>query len=136
MAYSAWLHVVVIHSVFWRKKEGKLFKKNSSTFSLYVNALLLDLQITKKQQDKQPVASDLRLLLGELHVVKDAEDDSEEVVPPVLLEGVAITLHDLKHDRETSVRGKDKTVQTSDLKLSSQQEESGHSVRKLPQQCQ
>lgn len=54
------------------------------------------------------MTSDLCLLLGELHVVKDAEDDSEEVVPPMLLESVAITLHDLKHDCETSVRSKDK----------------------------
>lgn len=55
-----------------------------------------------------PVTSDLCLLLRELHVVKDAEDDSEEVVPPVLLESVTVTLHDLKHDCEASVRGKDK----------------------------
>lgn len=53
---------------------------------------------------KRPVNSDLRLLLRQLHVVEDAEDDSEEVVPPVLLEGVAVTLHDLEHDGETSVR--------------------------------
>lgn len=55
-----------------------------------------------------PVTSDLCLLLGELHVVKDAEDDSEEVVPPMLLEGVAVALHNLEHDRETPVGGKDK----------------------------
>lgn len=55
-----------------------------------------------------PVTSDLCLLLGELHVVKDAEDDSEEVVPPMLLERVTVTLHDLKHDSQTSVRSKDK----------------------------
>lgn len=53
------------------------------------------------------VTSDLCLLLGELHVVKDAEDDSEEVVPPVLLKGVAVTLHDLKHDCEPPVGSKD-----------------------------
>ena len=52
------------------------------------------------------VTSDLCLLLGELHVVKDAEDDPEEVVPPMLLEGLTVALHDLKHDRETSVRRK------------------------------
>lgn len=46
--------------------------------------------------------SDLRLLLGQLHVVEDAEDNPEEVVPPVLLEGVAVALHDLKHDGEAS----------------------------------
>ena len=61
---------------------------------------------------EQPVSSDLCLLLRELHVVKDAEDDSEEVVPPVVLEGVAVTLHDLKHDCETSVRSKE-TVKAS-----------------------
>lgn len=53
------------------------------------------------------MTSDLRLLLGELHVVKDAEDDSEEVVPPVLFKGVAVTLHDLKHDREPSEGNKE-----------------------------
>lgn len=46
--------------------------------------------------------SDLRLLLWEFHIVEDTEDDSEEVVPPVLLKGVAVTFHDLKHDREAS----------------------------------
>lgn len=63
------------------------------------------------QNIKQPwelAASDLCLLLRELHVVKDAEDDSEEVVPPVLLERVTVTLHDFKHDCETSVRSKHK----------------------------
>lgn len=49
------------------------------------------------------MTSDLRLLLRELHVVKDAEDDSEEVVPPVLLKGVTVALHDLEHDSEASV---------------------------------
>lgn len=47
------------------------------------------------------MTSDLCLLLGELHVVEDAEDDPEEVVPPVLLEGLTVTLHDLKHDGQT-----------------------------------
>lgn len=50
--------------------------------------------------------SDLCLLLGQLHVVKYAEDDSEQVVPPVLLESVAVALHNLKHDRETSAKEK------------------------------
>lgn len=65
------------------------------------------------------MTSDLCLLLRELHVVKDAEDDSEEVVPPVLLEGEAVALHDLEHDRETSVRDKDKrlTHQSSCFRL-------------------
>lgn len=49
------------------------------------------------------MTSDLRLLLRQLHVVEDAEDDPEEVVPPVLLEGVAVALHDLEHDGEASV---------------------------------
>lgn len=45
--------------------------------------------------------SDLRLLLGQLHVVEDAKDDPEQVVPPVLLESVAVALHNLEHDCET-----------------------------------
>lgn len=49
-------------------------------------------------------STDLCLLFGELHVVEDAKDNSEKVVPPVLLEGVTVTLHNLKHDCETSVR--------------------------------
>lgn len=53
--------------------------------------------------DTLAVTSDLRLLLGQLHIVEDAEDDSEEVVPPVFLEGVTIALHDLEHDSEASV---------------------------------
>ena len=58
------------------------------------------------------MTSDLCLLLRQFHVVKDAEDDPEEVMPPVLLEGVAITLHDLKHDCETSAKSKDIRYQT------------------------
>lgn len=54
-------------------------------------------------RDTLAVTSDLRLLLRELHVVEDAEDDSEEVVPPVLLKGVTVALHDLEHDGEASV---------------------------------
>lgn len=61
-----------------------------------------------KRWTRRPATSDLCLLLRELHVVEDAEDDSEEVMPPVLLEGVTVTLHDLKHDCEASVRSKGK----------------------------
>lgn len=50
--------------------------------------------------------ADLRLLLRQLHVVEDAEDDPEEVVPPVLLKGVTVAFHDLEHDGETSVQKK------------------------------
>lgn len=39
----------------------------------------------------------LSLLLRKLHVVKDPEDNSEQVLPPVFLEGVAIGLHHFKH---------------------------------------
>lgn len=39
----------------------------------------------------------LSLLLRELHVVKDPEDDSEQVLPPVFLKGVPVGLHHLKH---------------------------------------
>ena len=46
------------------------------------------------------LTADLCLLLRELHVVEDSEDDPEEVVPPVLLKGVAVALHDLKHHRQ------------------------------------
>lgn len=53
--------------------------------------------------------SDLRLLLGQLHVVEDAKDDSKEVVPPVLLKSVAVALHNLEHDGETSVEKKTST---------------------------
>lgn len=40
---------------------------------------------------------DLSLLLGQLHVVEDPEDDSEQVLPPVFLEGVSVGLHHFKH---------------------------------------
>lgn len=46
--------------------------------------------------------SDLCLLLWQLHIVKDAEDDPEEILPPVPLKGVSVALHDLKHDCEAS----------------------------------
>ena len=48
------------------------------------------------------VITHLRLLLGEFHIVKNPEHDSEQVLPPVLFEGMAIALHDLEHDREPS----------------------------------
>lgn len=50
--------------------------------------------------------SDLRLLLWQLHIVEDAEDDPEEILPPVPLKGVSVALHDLEHDREASVKGR------------------------------
>lgn len=50
-----------------------------------------------------PTASHLRLLLRELHVVEDAEDDAEKVVPPVLFKGVSVALHNLKHHSQTPV---------------------------------
>jgi hypothetical protein len=40
-------------------------------------------------------------LLREFHVVKNSKHDSEQVLPPVLCKGVAIALHNLKHDRES-----------------------------------
>lgn len=48
------------------------------------------------------VITHLRLLLGEFHIVKNPEHDSEQVLPPVLFKGMAIALHDLEHDREPS----------------------------------
>lgn len=77
------------------------------------------------------MTSDLSLLLRELHVVKDAEDNSEEVVPPVLLEGVAITLHDLKHDCETSARSTDKQFSHQSCCIAAQQEQNRHSMEIL-----
>lgn len=46
----------------------------------------------------------LSLLLRQLHVVKDPEDDSEQVLPPVFFEGVPIGLHHLKHHCQPPVR--------------------------------
>ena len=40
-------------------------------------------------------------LFRQFHVVKDAEDDAEEVTPPVTLEGLPISFHDLKHHSQT-----------------------------------
>ena len=45
----------------------------------------------------------LDLSLGQLHVVEDAENDVEELLPPLDLERVAVGLHDLEHDRQASV---------------------------------
>ena len=39
----------------------------------------------------------LGLLLRQLHVVKDPEDNSEQVLPPVFLKGVPVGLHHFKH---------------------------------------
>lgn len=41
--------------------------------------------------------ADLGLLLGQLHVVENPEDDSEQVLPPVLLKGVSVGLHHFEH---------------------------------------
>lgn len=51
---------------------------------------------------KSPITG-LCLLLGQLHVVKDPEDYPEQVLPPVLLEGVSVGLHDLKHHCQAPV---------------------------------
>lgn len=40
----------------------------------------------------------LCLLLWQFHIVKDSENNSEQVLPPVLLVSVAVRLHYLKHD--------------------------------------
>lgn len=42
----------------------------------------------------------LGLLLRKLHVVKNPEDNSEQVLPPVFLKGVPIGLHHFKHHRQ------------------------------------
>lgn len=55
--------------------------------------------------------SDLRLLLWQLHVVKNAEDDPEEILPPVPLKGVSVALHDLEHDCEASVKSRQTWLQ-------------------------
>lgn len=44
------------------------------------------------------VFSYLCLLLWQFHIVKDSENNSKQVLPPVLLVSVAICLHYLKHD--------------------------------------
>lgn len=44
------------------------------------------------------VAVYLSLLLGQLHVVEDPKNNSEKVLPPVFLKGVAVGLHHFKHD--------------------------------------
>lgn len=96
MAYRAWLHVVVIHSVFWKQtieEQGFCFFTFIALIPLYINSWTAEITHS----------TDLCLLFGKLHVVEDAKDNSEEVVPPVLLEGVTVTLHNLKHDCETSV---------------------------------
>lgn len=49
-----------------------------------------------------PSSTHLWLLLREFHVVKNPKHDSEQVLPPVFCKGVAIALHDLKHDGESS----------------------------------
>lgn len=41
--------------------------------------------------------ADLGLLLGQLHVVEDPEDNSEQVLPPVFLKGVSVRLHHFEH---------------------------------------
>lgn len=46
-------------------------------------------------------ATHFSLLLRELHVVEYSKDDAKEIMPPVLLKGVSVTLHDLKHDGQT-----------------------------------
>lgn len=73
----------------------------------FVSELFFNISAFRREyepmRDTLAVTSDLRLLLRELHVVEDAEDDSEEVVPPVLLESVTVALHDLEHDGEASV---------------------------------
>lgn len=43
----------------------------------------------------------LSLLLRQLHVVKDPENDSEQILPPVFLKGVPVGLHHFKHHCET-----------------------------------
>lgn len=52
-------------------------------------------------QDSTLAITYLRLLLWQLHIVKNPEHDSEQVLPPVLFKGVAIALHDLEHDCES-----------------------------------
>lgn len=42
-------------------------------------------------------AAYLSLLLWELHIVKDPEDNSKQILPPVFLKGVPIGLHHFEH---------------------------------------
>lgn len=58
----------------------------------------VSLEVLKQTPPKQTrTMADLGLLLGQLHVVEDPEDDSEQVLPPVFLEGVSVSLHHFKH---------------------------------------
>lgn len=50
----------------------------------------------------------LSLLLRKLHVVEDPKDDAEQILPPVSLIGVAVSLHHLKHHRKTPDKQKRK----------------------------
>lgn len=63
-------------------------------------------------------AAYLSLLLWELHVVKDPEDDSEQVLPPVFLKRVPVGLHHFKHHRQPPEITETQTVLSSAQQLS------------------
>ena len=52
----------------------------------------------RRQPARRRRATNLQLLLRQLHVVEDAEQDLEEVLPPVLPVRHAVGLDDLEHD--------------------------------------
>ena len=52
----------------------------------------------------------LDCLFWQLHVVKDTEDDIEEILPPVLLKIVAVSFHHLKQHRQSPNNSTQKDV--------------------------
>lgn len=53
--------------------------------------------ITQNQTMGNWTSAYLSLLLWELHIVKDPEDNSKQILPPVFLKGVPIGLHHFEH---------------------------------------
>lgn len=96
-----------------RRVPGRMFPflKHISSGSVFKTSMEMRTQppeADKGQRGLSPMSSwalvitYLRLLLREFHIIKNPEHNSEQVLPPVLFKGVAVALHDLKHDRESS----------------------------------
>ena len=78
---------------------GSMIKEGLLTFRSLWTKLVKQKGCDRSDGDKRPVTY-LSLLLRQLHVVKDPEDDPEQVLPPVFLKGVSIGLHHFKHHCE------------------------------------